>query len=203
MDLKIGVPVYSQTGLCGKLSAVIMNPVTDKITHIVVTEKDFPHTERIIPQSLVKSTDEEAAYLSCDTQFVHTQQHFVETEYIPIEVSSENILGEYYFFPYVEPLNGSIPIRSENVPSGELSLHRGEFVEARDGSVGSVDELIYNSEDKTVTHLVLREGHLWGKKEIAVPVADIDHIESDTVYLNIDKKSIDALPEIPLKRRWP
>ena len=203
MDLKIGVPVYCQNGLCGKLSAVIMNPVTDKITHIVITEKDFPHTERMIPQSLVQSTDEKAAHLSCDAQFVHSQQEFVETEYIPIEVSSQNILGEYYFFPYVEPLNGNIPIRSENVPSGELSLHRGELVEASNGFVGKVDELIYNPADNTVTHIVLREGHLWGKKELAVPVEDIDHIESNTVYLNIEKKSIDQLPEIPLKRRWP
>jgi hypothetical protein len=46
------------------------------------------------------------------------------------------------------------------------------------------------------------EGHLWGKKEVAIPVSAIDRIEADTVYLKLDKKSIASLPSQSVRRPW-
>jgi hypothetical protein len=51
-----------------------------------------------------------------------------------------------------------------------------------------------------ITHLMLREGHLWGQKDVTSPVSEIDHFEKDTVYLKLDKHSIEALPTIPIRR---
>ncbi|MGO8991417.1 MAG: hypothetical protein ACLQGU_10495 [bacterium] len=53
------------------------------------------------------------------------------------------------------------------------------------------------------THLVLREGHLCGKKDVTIPVSQIDHIEEDTVYLKLRKVDIQASPAIPVRRRPP
>jgi uncharacterized protein YrrD len=73
-------------------------------------------------------------------------------------------------------------------------------VDATDGRAGTVDELVVDSEGEVITHMLLRKGHLWGKKDVAVPITAIDDIYKDTVILNIDKKAIKELPTVSVKR---
>ena len=51
-----------------------------------------------------------------------------------------------------------------------------------------------------ITHLQMREGHLWGKKDVAIPVSAVDFTDEKTVYLKIDKKAVQALPAVKVKR---
>jgi sporulation protein YlmC with PRC-barrel domain len=81
-------------------------------------------------------------------------------------------------------------------------VRRGTRVEATDGYIGHVDEFVVNPENGNITHLVMREGHLWGKKDVIVPLAAIDQTSEDTVFLNIDKHQIESLPTSPLHRHW-
>lgn len=53
----------------------------------------------------------------------------------------------------------------------------------------------------TVKATVLREGHLWGQKDVTISVSEIERIEEDIVYLTLDKQSIEQLHGIPV-RRW-
>jgi hypothetical protein len=87
------------------------------------------------------------------------------------------------------------------VPAGEVAIHPGTHVQATDGRVGIVEELIVAPAAEQVTHFVLEEGHLWGKKDVTIPLSAIDRVEGDTVYLNLDKAAIKELPTIPRKRR--
>jgi hypothetical protein len=48
----------------------------------------------------------------------------------------------------------------------------------------------------------MREGHLWGKKDITIPVSEIEQIDEDVVRLKLDKESIEKLPAISVSRRW-
>jgi sporulation protein YlmC with PRC-barrel domain len=73
-------------------------------------------------------------------------------------------------------------------------------VEATDGKVGRVDEFLINPKTDHITHLVLREGHPWGRKDVTIPVSQIDHYKENTVYLKLDKHGIEALPAIPVRR---
>ena len=75
-------------------------------------------------------------------------------------------------------------------------------VRAKDGQIGIVGGLISDESSETVTHLILQEGHLWGKKEVALPLAAVDRVEGDTVYLKLDKKAIKQLPMLPHKRKY-
>ena len=63
-----------------------------------------------------------------------------------------------------------------------------------------VDEFLVDLADGHITHLVLREGHLWGQKDVTIPVSEIQRIEKDTVYLRLDKHDVEKLPGIPVKR---
>jgi sporulation protein YlmC with PRC-barrel domain len=75
-------------------------------------------------------------------------------------------------------------------------------VRATDGPVGRIDEFLVDTEKCHITHLVLREGNLLGKKSITIPVSEIDHIEEKVVHLKIDKKTVRMMPTIKVKRLW-
>ncbi len=67
-------------------------------------------------------------------------------------------------WPYVTPEAYDITLENEHIPVDELAIRRGASVEATDDRLGRVDEFLINPINDTITHLVLREGHLWGQK---------------------------------------
>ena len=50
-----------------------------------------------------------------------------------------------------------------------------------------------NPADDKVTCIVLREGHLWGRKQVAIPVSAVASID-DGIRLNITKQQVEDLP---------
>jgi uncharacterized membrane protein len=53
-----------------------------------------------------------------------------------------------------------------------------------------------------ITHLILQKGHLFGKREVMLPLTALERVMQETVYLQIDKKAVRQLPSIPVKRRY-
>jgi hypothetical protein len=76
-----------------------------------------------------------------------------------------------------------------------------DHVEAADGRVGRIDEFLVNPETMAITHLVMREGHLWGQKDVTIPIVQVDRITEGTVYLWLSKQQIEQLPALRV-RRW-
>ena len=90
----------------------------------------------------------------------------------------------------------------EEIPQGEMALKPGMKVQTSDDhKIGKLDELVLDPQSGAITHLQMCEGHLWGKKDVAIPVADVDFADDKTVYLNIDKKAVAALPAVPVNRK--
>ena len=111
--------------------------------------------------------------------------------------------GQFYYFPFVTP-QGTVrfPVKHLQIPPGELAVIRGTRMEATDGFVGKVDEFVINPENSHITPLVMREGHLWGKKDVIIPLSAIGDTREDTMFLKLDKHEIESLPTFPLKRHW-
>ena len=61
-------------------------------------------------------------------------------------------------------------------------------------------EFLVNPATDHISHLVLREGYLWGQREVTISVAEIDRIDEDAVYLKLNKRQVAALPAIPVRR---
>ncbi len=83
-----------------------------------------------------------------------------------------------------------------------LNVRHSSRVEATDGYVGQVDELLISPNNRQVTHLVLRERHVMKKREIAIPVSQIDHVYEDIIFLRLDLQSVEELPTISIQS-WP
>jgi uncharacterized protein YifN (PemK superfamily) len=61
---------------------------------------------------------------------------------------------------------------------------------------------VVNPKNGHITHLVMREGHFWGKKDVIIPLSAMGDTRNDTVFLKLDKQQIESLPAFPLQRHW-
>jgi sporulation protein YlmC with PRC-barrel domain len=201
MDIPMNVEVFCVDGLCGRSTSIVLKPKTEEVTHLVVKENESPHQEILVPVTAVTATTPDSINLRYTRHEMADLQPFVEMDYIQVDIPSPAD-GIYYMMPYAHPQVETLAVKHEAIPANELAVHRGAWVEATDGLVGRVDEFLVDPESDHITHLVLREGHLWGQKDVTIPISEIEHIEENTVRLKIDKHKIETLPTTPVRRKW-
>ena len=85
----------------------------------------------------------------------------------------------------------------DRVPEGEVEVHRGEHIHATDGEIGRVQGFVIDPTDHHLTHVLLDEGHLWGKKTVVIPISAVKDV-SDGVRLSITKAEVGDLPPVDL-----
>lgn len=194
MDIPINVGVKCCGRDCGRSTHIVLNPVSKDISHIVVKQREFPHTERLVPVEFIAESTPDMIRLHCDTPDLAEMEEFVQTEFV--EAEETHIIGDPYLMcPYVYSTKEYIPKSHKQIPLGELAIRRGARVIAQDGPVGRVDEFVVDHQNEHITHLIMREGHLWKQQEVTVPVSYIEHIQDDAVYLNIDKAHVATLAQ--------
>jgi hypothetical protein len=63
-----------------------------------------------------------------------------------------------------------------------------------------VQGLVVDPADQHVTHVLLQEGHLWGAKDVGIPISAVASIDGDGVHVSMSKHAIGELPAIELTR---
>jgi hypothetical protein len=210
MEIPLKAQVECTDGVCGRSVYVVINPVVNQVTHVVVKEDAAPSTEYMVPVDLVTDTTGDTIKLRCSKADLEKMDPFIQTTFIQEKVPEMNYsafgggygIGSFYE-PYVTPDQTIyVPEEIQQTPPGELAVRRGTQVKATDGYVGKVDEFVVNPDNGYITHLVMREGHLWGKKDVAIPLSAMGELREDTVFLTLDKTQVEALPTFPINRRW-
>jgi uncharacterized protein YrrD len=185
---------------CGTSYCVILNPIDDQITHIVVQANTFPHVKRLIPVERITTTTTDTIQLDIDQYKFVNMPEFIQSDFIiPSPYGGKEEIPTKMLLPYAL-IMGTMTEEHESIPPNELAIHRGTQVLATNGRVGQVDEFLVEPKTGCITYLVLREGHLWGKKDVSIPVSEIDRIERDSVYLKLSKQDIANLPTLPIDR---
>jgi sporulation protein YlmC with PRC-barrel domain len=82
----------------------------------------------------------------------------------------------------------------DSVPFGEVEIRRELTVCATDGEIGQVRGLVVEPGGHYVTHVLLQEGHTWGRKEVAIPISAVTKIGTMIVHLSITKHQVENLP---------
>jgi sporulation protein YlmC with PRC-barrel domain len=185
--------------------AVIIDPLKEVVTHVVVKESKAPHIQRLVPIDKVDGGLENRLHLECDQVALEELPPFAELEYIRASIPRYmEAFDMFYMEPIVVPETKIAPGKHYSIPKNELAVRRGTSVYSADGDiVGKVDEFLVNQDDGQVTHLILREGHLWGQKDVIIPVEEIDKFKESRLRLKLNKEAIGALPAIPVNRIWP
>jgi hypothetical protein len=193
----IGAGVSCADGDCGRLHRIIMDPATRALTHLVVGRD--PHSARLVPIALVGSAGAEAIVLACTASGFDLLEPAEATEMVPQAAVPRGpaagmgggALGGY------RPSKPDT-VTYDRVPAGEVQLCRNERLHAADGDIGRIKGLLA-APDHHVTHILLAEGHLWSRKEVAVPIRNV----VDAVYgvqVDLTREELKDLPAVHLTR---
>jgi hypothetical protein len=204
IDIPVRAEVQCTDGNAGRSTYVIVNPINQLLTHLVVKDNRSPFAEHVVPVEKVEKTTPDSIQLSCTREELGRMEPFVYKEYLRVKSSvREEWRDSYLAWPYIpafEEGDRYATVKLRNIPLAELAVRRGARVQAADGYVGQVEELLVNSENMHVTHLVLREKHLWKRRDVTIPVSQIDRVKENSVYLKLDRAGIKELPTVPVQR---
>jgi len=195
MDIPLNVRVQCVDGEAGHSVCVIIDPIRGQVTHLVVKGKGVFESDHLVPVHFIEKTSHDQIWLNCSLADLRRTEPFTETEFVsdPAE--------EVFLWPYYPHEEEGMVLEHEKIPRNELAIRRGDTVNASDGRIGKVDEFLVDPKTDSITHLIMREGHIWGKKDVTIPVSQIDHIDSDVVFLKSTKEEVERLPRVPVKRR--
>lgn len=204
MDIKLNALVECLDGEHGgHVTGLIVNPDTDEFTHLVVKTEGI---ERIVPATLIRNATPKAVLLDCTIARLHEQKPFIETEYVRSVVEHYDSVPSYSYFvmgSYHDPMprNGTetYAVKHEAIPNGELEIKRGMAVFAKDGRVGRIDDVVVDPVNDHITHIILREGHLWGAKEVVIETAHVKSVEEGGIYLKSTKAQVSQFGSVAKK----
>lgn len=190
-EFTIGARASCSDGPCGEVRRIIIDPAVGTVTHLVIEHKHRHQPGRLVPLDLVDTTAGEVR-LSC------TIAEFDELD--PAE-EGEVVEGRGAGVPTAP---GGAPTGiphlarftvEDVVPVGEAEMSPGDHVHALDGEIGEVQGFLIDPGDHHVTHVLLKEGHLWGRREVAIPVGAVT-VTTEGIRLNITKKQVEDLPPV-------
>jgi sporulation protein YlmC with PRC-barrel domain len=216
MRLELGKPVRSSDGEeVGELGDVVIDPDAKRITHIVVK----PHRSgesRLVSIDLVERGDDAGELsLRCSADEIRQLPNVEEFAYLRLgeapvadpdwDIGVTDVLAMPYestgFGTYPAGTIEDIGMTYDRVPKGEVEIRRSSSVLAENGDlVGEVDGFVVDDDD-CITHFVLERGHLWRRREVAVPIGAVTKVESDSVTVGLTSDEIGALPARSV-RRW-
>jgi sporulation protein YlmC with PRC-barrel domain len=208
---ELGSQVVCSDGSCGAVRRVVIDPATGVVTHLAVAPRHDHGTGRLVPVDLVASAGDEIE-LGCSMTEFEALLPAQDSELLPAGASQalayqqDQMMGSVYSGLAVVPGQVLSPGQGQGtktrtfdrVPDGEVDVRRGDQVEAIDGAIGRVRGLVVDPADHHVTHVLLEEGHPWGKKEVAIPIGSVERVDHG-VRVNLTKEQVRELPPVDLE----
>jgi sporulation protein YlmC with PRC-barrel domain len=203
--LRVGARIEATDGEAGTLDALIVDPITRRVTYLVLNDESLG-PRRLVPVALVSSSDPDLVTVASARADLDTLPPFDEPGYNTPDApgqygETELDPGFYFLEPYATPIDGWLLAEHERIPKDEVAIRRGaEVVAADETHVGHVDEFLIDLADGQVTHLVVRTGHLFKKRDVIVPVPRASRFDDDRVRIDLTVDELEALPKVPVKR---
>ena len=198
----IGAGASCTDGVGGKVTCVVVDPLARVVTHLVIEPKHRHGAARLVPLDLVDATTGEIR-LRCSLAEFEKLDPAEATRFLPGTPGysgygpDQVLIMPYYNIGMADAYSGPMTVTYDAVPLGEVEVRRGEHVHATDGHIGKVQGLVIDPDSRHVTHVLLQEGHLWGRKEVAIPIGAVTGVD-DGIRLNITKQQVQDLPPVDI-----
>ena len=204
----------------GNLRQVVVDPVTSKITHIVVEQGFIFTTNKVLPIRYIARQTDNALYLDRSSQVLELPD-FEETYYVnpsnpDVIVEEEDIVpsstiapesvyyyppildtgaGMYYWGlpPYLDgdPLKG---VTRKNIPEDAVLIEEGANVYSLDGDhVGDVYSIHMDHANKRITHFIISQGLLFHDYKL-IPVFWVNQVDEDGIRVAVTTAQLEKLP---------
>jgi uncharacterized protein YrrD len=222
MRLDLDSPVTCAGEPYGELADVVIDPGTRRVTHLVVEPHDRHRLARLVPveQAQAQAAADSTISLECTVAEVGQLEPIQRSAYLrlgerPVEdadwevgieetsvMPSSGSLGVSALGAGVEPLDYDpdphAAVNYDRVPKGQVEIRRRSAVTSSEGDhLGHVNGFVVDDEHQ-IAYLVMEHGHLWGKREVAIPTSAVARMETDEVVLSLSSDEAGALE--PLRR---
>ena len=159
-----------------------------------------------MPIGLVRAGEGERLVLDCSIEDAAELEHAEEMAYLrlgefPVEDPRYDVtVSEMLALPYYQGIDmpsaglygyeQGVEVRYQRVPKGEVEVRRASPVRSSDDHhLGHVEGLIVDDEQH-ITHFVLEHGHLWGKRDVTIPIGAVDRVDAEAVVLALTKDEV-------------
>jgi hypothetical protein len=205
ITLVIGNEALCSDGYRGEVRAVVIDPAARTVTHVVVEPDGRVGLARLVPLDLVDAASGQLRLRCTETEFKsldaaeETLAEFAVGQTVPVQLLAPGWRGTG------EPAeDGSEILRIPEketidvVPEGEVEEHGGDHVHAADGDTGQVRAFQLDPDSGELTHLLLREGHAWGRRDVAIPFDAVTGFDGG-ISLSLTRKQIRELPAVDVE----
>jgi sporulation protein YlmC with PRC-barrel domain len=208
-EFTLGARASCSDGSCGEVIRTVLDPAARTVTHLVIEPRHRPADGRLVPVALIEAAAAEVR-LRCTLAEFDGLEPAEEIElvegadydggYGPDAVMGYGNVGSMGVGGSISGMgigqglgHHRAAMTTDNIPEGESEIARHERVHAADGEIGRVKGFVVDPADHRLTHVLLREGHLWGHKDIAIPASAVKSVD-DGIWLNLTKKQVEELP---------
>ena len=196
LTLMIGSDAVCRGGYRGQVRGMVIDPAAGTATHLVVEPRGRLGLARLVPLGLVDVASGEVRLECTEAEFKildaaeESLGEFVPGYSTPVQLVPPGWRGAGG--PAVE--GGTIPRIPEQktvgiLPPGEVEECRGDHVLASDGDIGRVAGFRIDPGSGHVTHVLLMDGPVWARKEVAIPFGTVAGIGGG-IQLSITKQQV-------------
>ena len=201
VTLVLGSAAECSDGYRGQVRAAVLDPAAGTVTHLVVEPEGRSGLARLVPLDLADVAPGEIRLRCTEAEFrdleaaEQTLAEFTLDYEVPVQLlpsgwrGTSDLVAEGDAIPRI-PEKETIDV----VPPGEVEERRGGHVHATDGDIGQIRALRIDPASRQVTHVLVREGHLLGRKEVAVPFSSVAGFDDDGIRLSITRQQVRDLP---------
>lgn len=208
MKFHLGAEVVDFEGeKLGSLKQIVVDPVTQEITSLIIDQGLLFKEDKVLPISLVLQAEEDQIRLVETDQDLAELPPYQEESYFPYQYQEKKrpptlIPGNYLAIrpdtDYGKPQEHLAVFEQKtpgkNLPEPMDRLKKGADVISLDGNkVGQVQEVMAVPETKHITHLIIDRGFL-NRESVLIPIDWVDEISAEKLSLQVDQQVIDHLP---------
>jgi len=197
---RIGADVNCTDGPCGRLARVVADPVARLVTHLIVEPRQGHGAARLVPVGLVDSAARDVRLRCTSAEFdsldpAEERRFIAAVADVPDYRQTDVVAWPYFAY---RGSRGYLAT-ADTIPPGEVEVQRGEHVTATDGHIGQVEGLVVDADSHHVTHVLLQEGHPWGRKQVTIPIGAVTRV-AGSVEVDLTKQQVQDLPPVDIDR---
>jgi sporulation protein YlmC with PRC-barrel domain len=203
--VQLGADVRCDGNVVGTVGDVVVDPVARRLTHVVLRTSD--EEARLIPATVVVE-GHRGVLLTCTPEELKAFEQIREFAYLELDErphgDGKTDIGvqELFAVPqyeatelgdYVGDFESLVGVTYDRIPKGDAEFRRtSDVVDAQGEHLGHVDGLVVDG--GVLTHVVVEHGHLWRKRDVAIPIELVAALETDTVAVSVPRSELKALP---------
>src|SRR3954447_155629 len=214
MRLDLGCGVSCTDAAFGELADVIVDPISRRVTHVVVAPHGHQEQARLVP---IERTRPAGARLPLDYSIAEVEalEPLHESAYVRAgeviaadpdwDIGAQDVLA----LPVYQELNGMgsaidpdphVMVSYDRIPKHEVEIRRSSAVISTDGHhLGHVEGFLVGEGE--TADIVLERGHLWGRREVVIPAASVERVQNDSITLSLTKDQVGEL-DVRHVHRW-